>query len=518
MNTHIYIGGRRKQVSIEADLISQLADKGYTLDSFLQHELVDLKLSDFSSKKIQYLTRRKLEEMTINHESLPKETDHCFTFVDLFAGIGGFRLPLERQNGKCLGYSEIQWDSMRVYTNNFVMNEKYFGDIRKLSTLDVKEHIDLIVGGVPCQSWSSAGKNRGFDDERGRLWLDTLRIVEKNKPQCFLFENVKGLADPRHTKALNYITNMFKDIGYKLTYQVLSSRDFGLVQDRERIFLVGFRDATAFEKFEWPTKNLTYPSLGEIIKIPTKPAESQIQKAEDQLSLFPQSKEINFASHNDQFNDYFIFSDVRTGDTTIHSWDFIKLTAKEKMLCEKFPSIRRRLGKKLYGRDGAALSLKDIINDTGSNLSKISKKELESLVKKGIFKRFTSESEDTRYDFNNSKQSTGINGIYRIYSPNAISFPTITATGSPDFISLLPFKGETQAEYNTYFIKEIYKKSRYRNLSDREIARLQGFPDEFKLGLQGNAKRQFGNAVSVPVVEEIIKSIKKTGVFSKKLE
>ena len=511
MKTHVYIASKRKQVSIEDDIIQRIAKRGYTLDSFLQYELNTMDKCQFSSKTIQYMARIKLDKL---ESTALKNDKYTFTFIDLFAGIGGFRLPLEREKGKCLGYSEIQWDSMRVYTDNFHMNEAYLGDIRDLQKIDFPEKLDMVIGGVPCQSWSSAGKNRGFDDERGRLWLDTLRVVKENNPQCFLFENVKGLADPRHKKALEYIISSFKKIGYHVTYKVLSSRDFGLVQDRERIFLVGFRNEKYLAKFQWPDPVSEYPSLGEVIKLPDFD-DRKLTKKNKQMYIFPRDSDLNFASHNDHFNDYFIFSDVRTGNTTIHSWDFVELSSSEKQLCNYFPSLRRRLGKKLYGRDGAPLSIDDIRKDV-TNLRDISEKDFASLVKKGIFKRFIGEENDkVRYDFTNSKQSTGIDGVYRVYSPNSISFPTITATGSPDFISLLPFQGDTQEEYNQYFIDYIFKQNQYRNLSDREVARLQGFPDDFRLCSQGNAKRQLGNAVSVSVIEELVRSIKNTQVFLK---
>ncbi|MEB3340995.1 DNA (cytosine-5-)-methyltransferase, partial [Okeania sp.] len=116
--------------------------------------------------------------------------EYRFTFIDLFAGIGGFRIPLEKLGGKCLGYSEIDSNSLQVYKQNFLTgyinnDEKYLGDITKISELPWQ--VNLIVGGVPCQPWSVAGKLRGFDDSRGKLWFDAIRIVEKNQPEAFIF-------------------------------------------------------------------------------------------------------------------------------------------------------------------------------------------------------------------------------------------------------------------------------------------------------------------------------------------
>lgn len=512
---YVYLKQRRYQVSIETALVKEIHDIGYSLDSFLQDELSNFVLSDFSSKKIKEMALNKLEQMKEQRQGLKEKKEATFTFVDLFAGIGGFRLALERQGGRCLAYSEIQWDSLRVYTHNFCMNEKFLGDIKNVNQFEFSTPVDLIVGGVPCQAWSNAGKNRGFDDVRGRLWLETIRVVKENQPKAFLFENVKGLTEPRHSKALKFILKSFEDIGYFVKYQVLSSKDFGLVQDRERVFLVGFRDQNQLGLFKWPNPSNQSISLGEVIQLENY--QKKNSKSDSQLSLFEHNYDLKTSHTKNKLNDYFIFSDVRTGETTIHSWDFMELTTFEKKICLQFTSLRRRLGKLLYQRDGAPLSLQDIKEDAKADLTEITKEVLESLVQKGIFKSFEEINKtgdiETRYDFINSKQSTGINNTYRIYSPDSTSFPTLTATGSPDYIALKAFEGKSSKEYCQYFIENIYQKQLYRSLSDREVARLQGFPDHFILCQHGNAKRQLGNAVSVPVIEQLVIAIQKTKSF-----
>ncbi|MCB0350025.1 MAG: DNA (cytosine-5-)-methyltransferase, partial [Bdellovibrionales bacterium] len=126
---------------------------------------------------------------------------HRFTFIDLFAGIGGFRIALEKAGGQCVGYSEIDKQAIKTYSQNFnTCEELALGDITSCKAFP---KADLIVGGVPCQSWSIAGKNRGFDDERGQLWFDTIRAVKTVMPKAFIFENVKGLTDPRNAESLD---------------------------------------------------------------------------------------------------------------------------------------------------------------------------------------------------------------------------------------------------------------------------------------------------------------------------
>ena len=163
-----------------------------------------------------------------------------FSFVDLFAGIGGFRIAAESIGGKSVGFSEISKDAISAYCENFGETpDRNLGDITKLKTLP--KH-DLMTAGVPCQSWSIAGKKLGFDDDRGQLWNDTLYLLNEVRPKAFIFENVKGLADPRNSKALDYILDRIKQAGYYANVFLLNAYDYGVPQTRVRIYIVGFYD------------------------------------------------------------------------------------------------------------------------------------------------------------------------------------------------------------------------------------------------------------------------------------
>ena len=163
-----------------------------------------------------------------------------FTFIDLFAGIGGFKMALSNNGGECLGFSEIAKDAIKYYCANYNIPEaQNMGSITSID--DLPKH-DLLTAGVPCQSWSIAGKNLGFDDDRGQLWNDTIYLLQKSKPKAFIFENVKGLVDPRNRKALLYIMNRIKEAGYYANYHVLNSFDYGVSQNRVRIYIIGFKD------------------------------------------------------------------------------------------------------------------------------------------------------------------------------------------------------------------------------------------------------------------------------------
>jgi len=255
-----------------------------------------------------------------------------FTFVDLFAGIGGFRIPLEELGGKCLGYSEIDKEAINVYKKNFISyinaDELYLGDITALHKLPFE--VDILVGGVPCQPWSIAGKLQGLDDPRGKLWIDVFRVVQANKPKGFILENVKGLTEPRNRPSLNYIIQSLTQCGYQVKLQVLNSYDFGLPQDRDRVLIVGIRNDIAKSKsFDFP-KHLGKPiKLYDVI--------DGIERCQFSKKKFP--PDILFegripASRGrfqkiDELNDFFIFADIRDGHTTIHSWDLIKTTTRE---------------------------------------------------------------------------------------------------------------------------------------------------------------------------------------------
>lgn len=186
-----------------------------------------------------------------------------FTFFDLFAGIGGFRLALQNLGGKCLGFSEIASDAIHYYCTNFRENPNLnFGDITKIK--DLPYH-DFMTAGVPCQSWSIAGKNLGFDDDRGQLWNDTLYLLNKVRPKVFIFENVKGLADPRNQNALNFILKRIAEAGYYADYYLLNACDYGIPQTRVRIYIIGFKEKKYFNKFKIPSPNSINVRLSSIL-------------------------------------------------------------------------------------------------------------------------------------------------------------------------------------------------------------------------------------------------------------
>lgn len=172
-----------------------------------------------------------------------------FTFIDLFAGLGGFRLALESLGAKCV-YSN-EWDkfAQEVYNNNF--GEIPDGDITKVDEKTIPEH-DILCAGFPCQAFSISGKQRGFEDSRGTLFFDVARIVKCKKPKVVFMENVKNFASHDNGKTLQVVRNTMEELGYSFYYKVLNATDFGIPQKRERIYMVCFRNDLNINNFSFP--------------------------------------------------------------------------------------------------------------------------------------------------------------------------------------------------------------------------------------------------------------------------
>ncbi|MES2652035.1 MAG: DNA cytosine methyltransferase [Bacteroidota bacterium] len=197
-----------------------------------------------------------------------------FKFIDLFAGIGGFRLALQNLKGKCIFTSEWDKEAKRTYKANF--GETPFGDITKEETKAyIPDNFDLLCAGFPCQAFSIAGKRGGFEDTRGTLFFDVAEIIKRKQPKAIFLENVKGLRNHNGGKTLATILNVLRnDLGYYVPEpQIINAKDYGVPQNRERIYIVGFRGDLGIDKFEYPTpqeKKVTFSEVKEENVPPTK--------------------------------------------------------------------------------------------------------------------------------------------------------------------------------------------------------------------------------------------------------
>lgn len=429
-------------------------------------------------------------------------------FIDLFAGMGGFRLGFENAskslglNPTCVFSSEIKPYAVSVYKDNFP-NDKVHGDITKISSKDIPD-FDVLLAGFPCQAFSSAGKRQGFLDTRGTLFFEVERILKEKRPRAFILENVEGLVT--HDRAdrnspigdtLKTILKVTEKLGYLVSWNVLNGVDFGIPQNRKRIFIVGSLSAEVpldFAKIEQPT-------LKSILE------ENQPLLEGEMIELLLKHYEIS-----DLYGKS--VKDKRGGKNNIHSWD-IDLKGKTTIEQRKLLGLimRARRNKKWAGlkgiawMDGMPLTVDEIrtfynspnLEDMLSDLT--NKKYLKLEHPKDLVEYFDEEGRvrtrreyrvdlEKGYNIVSGKLSYEIN---KVLDPNDVA-PTLVATDLDRIV--VPDNGGL------------------RQLSSLEKKRLFGFPDDFSLEVKSReAFDLFGNTVIVPVVEEVSKKLITVGLL-----
>lgn len=407
-------------------------------------------------------------------------------FIDLFSGIGGIRLGFESAckekniSCECILTSEIKSSAIKIFQQNHP-TEKIFGNIKEISTKNIP-NFDILLAGFPCQSFSTAGKRLGFEDTRGTLFFEIERILSEKKPQGFILENVEGLAVHDEGKTLQIILERIENLGYKVSWKILNAKNFGVPQDRKRIYIVGTKNNFVnLENFPVQKK-----ILAEVLEKNLPTSDSKFVK----LLLK------NFSVEELQGKS---IKDKRGGKNNIHSWDIElkgSVTEKEKNLLNKILTERR---KKKWAEefgidwmDGMPLTfeqIKTFFDD--AELEKI----LENLVAKGYLKKESPKKKvgNKRIEDKNLPQGYNIvTGklsfeINKILNPEEIA-PTLVAM---DMQKIFVVDGEG-----------------LRPLSMREGLRLFGYPDDFKFEI--SAKEGYdllGNTVAVPVIKEISKRL-----------
>lgn len=343
-------------------------------------------------------TVQQIQEKIIN-VGFHRQENFDFTFIDLFAGIGGFRLALQNNGGRCVFSSE--WDKYAQITYNANFGEIPFGDITLETTKQyIPEQFDVLCGGFPCQPFSHAGLKRGFEDTRGTLFFDVADIlnrrVQAGNPVSVVFlENVKGLRNHDKGNTLATIIATLEQLGYTIATQVLNSKNFGIPQNRERLFIVAWRTDL----------NLNF----------------------------------NFPLGLDKNNQIIYNQEL------LHN---VKPTQVGEILITK-PDPKYTISDKLYA---------------------------------GHLRRRKEHAEKG-------------NGFgFSSFNRNSLYTSTISARYYKDGSEIL-------IEQNN---------SNPRKLTPREAAKLQGYPDNFVIPVSDNqAYKQFGNSVSVPVIQTIFNEIKK---------
>ena len=196
----------------------------------------------------------------ISHKMSHKLKKQNFTFIDLFAGIGGIRIPFEELGGKCVFSSEWDEAAQKTYEANF--GERPQGDITTIAPGSIPNH-DILLAGFPCQAFSIIGKMEGFNEARGTLFYNIEMILQEKQPQAFLLENVKQLKTHDKGKTFKIITEHLQNLGYHIYTAVLNALDFGLPQKRERTYIVGFLDKI---NFDFPKPVSKRVNLSEILE------------------------------------------------------------------------------------------------------------------------------------------------------------------------------------------------------------------------------------------------------------
>lgn len=219
-----------------------------------------------------------------------KTYEDKFTFIDLFSGIGGFRIALERNGCKCVFSSEIDKYARETYLNNF--GEEPSGDIFQITSEMIPDH-DILCAGFPCQPFSIAGRRLGFEDARGTLFFEVARIIRDKRPKAFILENVAGIVSHDNNKTLNTILNILNELNYSVSWKLLNAKDYGVPQNRNRWYCVGVDN----EKFEGMNLEEIFPT-----RLPLKLFLSDI--IEDSVGIEYDISNIainNMNSHIDEF-------------------------------------------------------------------------------------------------------------------------------------------------------------------------------------------------------------------------
>ncbi len=327
-----------------------------------------------------------------------QEDDTMYRAIDLFAGIGGIRLGFEQafqDNIETVFVSEWDEKATETYKANFGDEIEINGDITKIKEEDIPEH-DILLAGFPCQAFSMAGQRKGFNDTRGTLFFDVARIIKYHKPKVVFCENVKNLLNHDRGRTFKVIKNVLEELGYVVYYKVLNSKNFGVPQNRERIYIVAFR------------------------------------------------KDINHC--------FFIFPEETDSTKTIKDiMEDKEVSPKYYLSTVYLESLRRHKQRHESKGNGFGYEIRDVDSIAGA------------IVCGGM-------------------------GRER----NLIIDNRLT-----DFVPVTHIKGDINREF-------------IRKMTPREWARLQGFPDNYKMVVADtHLYKQFGNSVTVPVIRAIAENIKK---------
>ena len=422
-------------------------------------------------------------------------------FIDLFAGMGGFRLAFEQAathlniNTKCVFSSEIKPHALAVYKENFG-SEHIYGDITQVQAADIPD-FDVLLAGFPCQAFSNAGKRLGFLDTRGTLFFEVERILAAKQPQAFILENVEGLVTHDRIgkepigRTLTTILQILTELGYQITWRIFDASEFGLAQVRKRVFIVGTK------KHQISLDN--FPKKQTFIKDILERNKPILDTELTRLLLSHYSlTELCGKS----------IKDKRGGENNIHSWDIEfkgSVSKEQKQLLNAMMKARRNKKwgelKGIKWMDGMPLTLEEIYTffphpnlklllDDLTMKKYVKLEHPKDIVRKqdnnGNIREWREYRTDLEKGYNivAGKLSYKIN---KILDPEHLT-PTLVAT---DLDRVVVPDGQG-----------------LRTLTDVEQKRLFGFPDDFQISINKRlAHDLFGNTVPIPVVTAISKRL-----------
>ena len=263
----------KKTVSLVSWLKTQLGENRFENDYAVLSHYLSLQGTPSADFYANILRKNKFDLSNLPSKTVyQKRFSHynaqrkvSFTFIDLFAGIGGFRLAMQRNGGECVFTSEWDESAQKTYSTNYA--EYPFGDITKINPAEIP-NFDVLTGGFPCQPFSSIGKREGFEHKtQGTLFFYIAKIIKEKQPKAFLLENVPGLVSHNDGKTLEIILDVLrKELKYDVSIKVLNSADFGVPQERKRLYFVGFREDLGIKDFEFPKEYEKQVGIGQFVE------------------------------------------------------------------------------------------------------------------------------------------------------------------------------------------------------------------------------------------------------------
>lgn len=410
-------------------------------------------------------------------------------FVDLFAGLGGTRIGFEQAcknvgvEPKCVFTAELKPYAIKNYNSNFNGSVK-ITDITKVDPCDIPD-FDYLLGGIPCQAFSFAGKRKGFADTRGTLFFDVERVLKEKKPKGFLIENVEGLVSHDKGRTFQVMYEHLTALGYHVEYKVLSGADFGLAQNRKRIYIAGSLDGSINMESFPEYSQITFGAIQEHIDV-----ENPLDFSKVLLSHYKPYELYGKA-----------IKDKRGGKNNIHSWDLEIRGATTSEQRELLSAILRERRKKKWAKeigitwmDGMPLTLSQI--KTFIDYDGI-EEDLDYLTSCGYLS----------YDYPKEL----VDGV-RVKDPSKEKgYNLVAGKLSFPFTSILDPNGITPTMVATDMSRiGVVDEQCVRKLTRREGLRLFGFPEQYDISEEikdTEAYDLLGNSICVPVVEAICQKL-----------